>query len=129
MAAQRRSATRQRKRGTQAARPVDAAATATVEAAAPAQSAEPKKQPVATKSQVVAKPTASAPARQASKFRTTWEKLRKGFQNTVSEIKKVTWPDSETTRNLTALVIAMSTVLGLLLGGIDYLLLRLFELF
>jgi preprotein translocase SecE subunit len=50
-------------------------------------------------------------------------------QNTWAEIKKVTWPDSETTRNLTLLVIVMSTILGLLLGGIDFLLLKLFEAF
>ena len=64
-----------------------------------------------------------------SKFRTTRERLTRTTQNTISEIKKITWPDWETTRNLTALVIAMSTVLGLLLGGIDYLLLKLFETF
>ena len=46
------------------------------------------------------------------------------FQNlvrdTYSEIKKVSWPDQETTRNLTVLVIAMATVLGILLGLVDY---------
>jgi preprotein translocase subunit SecE len=46
------------------------------------------------------------------------------FQNlvrdTMTEIKKVTWPDQETTRNLTILVIVMATVLGILLGLIDY---------
>jgi preprotein translocase subunit SecE len=46
------------------------------------------------------------------------------FQNlvrdTYTEIKKVTWPDQETTRNLTILVIVMATVLGILLGLVDY---------
>ncbi|HEX5164832.1 MAG TPA: preprotein translocase subunit SecE [Thermomicrobiales bacterium] len=46
------------------------------------------------------------------------------FQNlvrdTYSEIKKVTWPDQETTRNLTILVILMSAALGILLGLVDY---------
>lgn len=68
-------------------------------------------------------------AEKSSKFRTTWDRLSRAFYNTISEIKKITWPDSETTRNLTILVIAMSTVLGLLLGGIDFLLLKLFESF
>ncbi len=127
MAAQRRSATKQRKRGTQAASSAEPAAAVSVDAAA--QAAEPKKQAVASTKASAGKQTASAQTGQVSKFRTTWDNLRKSLQNTISEIKKVTWPDAETTRNLTALVIAMSTVLGLLLGGIDYLLLRLFELF
>jgi preprotein translocase subunit SecE len=46
------------------------------------------------------------------------------FQNlvrdTYTEIKKVTWPDQETTRNLTILVIVMSAALGILLGLVDY---------
>ena len=51
-----------------------------------------------------------------------------GFSRaTMAEIKKVNWPDREATRNLTILVISLSTVLGLLLGGIDYVLFQLFE--
>jgi preprotein translocase subunit SecE len=49
------------------------------------------------------------------------------IQDTWAEIKKVTWPDWPTTRNLTLLVILMATVLGILLGGIDFVLLRVFE--
>ncbi len=43
------------------------------------------------------------------------------------EIKKVIWPDRETTRNLTLVVMAVSVVLGILLGGIDYVLFQVFE--
>jgi preprotein translocase SecE subunit len=71
--------------------------------------------------------TKAAPTESALRLR--YERFRRMVQNTWAEIKKVTWPDSETTRNLTVLVIAMSTVLGLLLGGIDYILLQLFEAF
>jgi preprotein translocase subunit SecE len=46
------------------------------------------------------------------------------FQNlvrdTYTEIKKVTWPDQETTRNLTILVIVMAAILGALLGLVDF---------
>ncbi len=42
-------------------------------------------------------------------------------------MSKISWPDQETTRNLTLVVIAVSAVLGVLLGGIDYVLFRLFE--
>lgn len=60
-------------------------------------------------------------------FSTTWQKLKRMAQDTWAEIKKITWPDRETTRNLTILVIAMSVILGIFLGGIDWLLLKLFE--
>lgn len=53
--------------------------------------------------------------------------LRKYVRESSSEIQKVIWPDRETTRNLTIVVIAVSVVLGLLLGGIDFVLFQLFE--
>lgn len=52
----------------------------------------------------------------------------KGFYNdTMSEIRKVIWPTREQTINLTLLVIAVSVVIGSVLGGLDYVLLQLFE--
>lgn len=53
--------------------------------------------------------------------------LKAWYWATVAEIKKVNWPDRETTRNLTVVVIAMTIALGLLLGGIDFLLQTLFR--
>lgn len=53
--------------------------------------------------------------------------LQRFYEDAASEIRKVQWPDRETTRNLTIVVIALSVVLGLLLGGIDYVLFQLFE--
>jgi preprotein translocase subunit SecE len=53
--------------------------------------------------------------------------LKQLVRDTKNEIKKVTWPDRETTRNLTIVVIALATVLGALLGGIDALFVRLWE--
>jgi preprotein translocase subunit SecE len=55
-----------------------------------------------------------------------WESVRTLFRDSVSEMKKVNWPDQQTTRNLTLLVIALSIILGILLGGIDYILQRVF---
>ena len=57
------------------------------------------------------------------------ERVRRLYRETVAEIKRVNWPDQETTRNLTIVVIGISVVLGILLGGIDFVLLRLLELF
>lgn len=48
-------------------------------------------------------------------------------RDTVAEIRKVTWPDQETTRNLTIFVIALSIFLGALLGGIDAIFVRVWE--
>lgn len=54
-------------------------------------------------------------------------RVRKIFDDTRAEMKKITWPDRETTRNLTIVVIGISVVLGVLLGGIDYVLFQVFE--
>jgi preprotein translocase subunit SecE len=53
--------------------------------------------------------------------------VRKFTRETVAEIKKVNWPDRETTRNLTLVVVAVSVTLGLVLGGLDYVLFQIFE--
>jgi len=60
-------------------------------------------------------------------FSVRMERIRKLILDTWSEIKKISWPDGDTVRRLTALVLAMSIVLGLLLGGIDYVLLKVFD--
>lgn len=49
------------------------------------------------------------------------------YRDTRAEIRRVDWPDRQTTTNLTVLVIALSTALGLILGGIDYTLFQVFE--
>jgi preprotein translocase subunit SecE len=54
-------------------------------------------------------------------------RVRTLIRDTMSEIRKVTWPDQQTTRNLTILVIVMATLLGALLGGIDAIFVRLWE--
>jgi preprotein translocase subunit SecE len=53
--------------------------------------------------------------------------VKKFYYDTSSEIRKVVWPDRDTTRNLTIVVMVMSVIMGFLLGGIDFVLFRLFE--
>lgn len=53
--------------------------------------------------------------------------LKQLVRDTKNEIKKVTWPDRETTRNLTIVVVALAAFLGALLGGVDALFVRLWE--
>ncbi|HAX25950.1 MAG TPA: preprotein translocase subunit SecE [Thermomicrobiales bacterium] len=48
-------------------------------------------------------------------------------RDTMTEVRKVSWPDTETTRNLTLLVIAMAAILGAVLGGIDAVFIRIWE--
>ena len=60
-------------------------------------------------------------------FSSRIEGLKKSYHDTVAELKKVNWPDRETTKNLTIVVIGISIGLGLLLGGIDYVLQMIFQ--
>jgi len=53
--------------------------------------------------------------------------VRRVYQDSMAEIRKVNWPDRETTKNLTLVVIGVAAVLGVLLGGIDFVLRLLFE--
>ncbi|GIW06010.1 MAG: hypothetical protein KatS3mg060_0815 [Dehalococcoidia bacterium] len=45
----------------------------------------------------------------------------------ISELKKVTWPSAQQVRELTIVVIALSTAVGVILGGIDWLFSKLME--
>lgn len=84
---------------------------------APAPSARPAPAPRPPKP-VVADRAGEPKAGVARRF----DDLTENLQETVAEIKKVNWPDRETTRNLTIVVIGMTVALGLLLGGIDFVL-------
>jgi preprotein translocase subunit SecE len=72
------------------------------------------------------KPVAPTAPEAQGRFGGRFDDLKKSYQDTVAELKKVNWPDRETTKNLTLVVIAVSIVLGLLLGGVDYVLQSLF---
>jgi len=52
-----------------------------------------------------------------------------GFLSEVkSEISKVTWPTRDEVTKLTLIVVAVSLIVGLYLGGLDYLFTKLLEL-
>ena len=68
------------------------------------------------------------PEAERNAYVSKFEQIKKQWYDTVAELKKVTWPDKETTKNLTLVVIAISAVLGALLGGIDWVLQQLFAL-
>jgi preprotein translocase subunit SecE len=49
------------------------------------------------------------------------ERIRRFFQESYSELKKVTWPTREHVRNLTVLVFVISAVIGVYIGVFDFL--------
>lgn len=117
--AQRRSATKSRRSASKTQTDVQVAPEAEVQAPRPGESTSRPPKP--------APPKEVDPSKPRSGISVRIERLRKLMRDTWSEIKKITWPDSETVKRLTVLVIAMATALGLLLGGIDYVLLKVFE--
>jgi preprotein translocase subunit SecE len=125
MSAQRRTATRPD--GSAASTPPRRPAAPAARPAAPsprpplptAAAGERPARPPAPAGGKTAQPTTGVAART--------EGLRRLYRDTVAEMKKVNWPDRETTKNLTLVVIGISAVLGVLLGGIDFLLQSLFE--
>ena len=52
----------------------------------------------------------------------------KYLKETRAELKKVNWPSRQEATNLTLIVIAVTTFMALLLGTIDYVFAKLFEL-
>ncbi|MCS7245992.1 MAG: preprotein translocase subunit SecE [Thermomicrobium sp.] len=54
--------------------------------------------------------------------------LRRLMADLRAEWRKITWPDRETTRKLTLLVIGLAAVLGAILGAVDALFVRLWQL-
>ena len=63
-----------------------------------------------------------------SAYGTRIDQIKKQWFDTIAELKKVTWPDRETTKNLTLVVIGISAALGALLGGLDWVLQQVFAL-
>lgn len=55
-------------------------------------------------------------------------KLRGNIRDIMAELRKVTWPTREETRNLTIVVIGISATVGLLLAALDYILSSLYNL-
>jgi len=114
MSAQRRTTVKEKA-------PVPAAATAPAKRTA-------EKSPVTTGARAGKAADRGKPAAtQQSVIVARTQSVRQLFRDSWSEMKKVNWPDQQTARNLTLLVVAISIVLGVALGGIDFLLEKLFQ--
>ena len=93
-----------------------------------------RRQPMVSKppaKQQAFKPAGARPVKQqvsaeavaeAKRRRTFFERiplLGRSIQDIVNELKKVSWPSREEVTRLTVAVVAVSIVMGLLLGGVD----------
>ncbi len=56
-------------------------------------------------------------------------KIGNYFKDVQVELKKVTWPSLSEVVKLTAIVIAFTFIVALLLGGLDFIIVALFKLF
>jgi preprotein translocase subunit SecE len=114
MSAQRRTATKR-----------EATATATPKRAG-SQNAKPQQASTKPASKPSGGKAKAAEAKQHPIKRRV-ESLERWYRETRAEMSKITWPDQETTRNLTIVVIGVSIVLGLFLGALDFILVRILE--
>jgi preprotein translocase subunit SecE len=53
-------------------------------------------------------------------FQRTWYKIQKFFQETIGELRKVSWPTRREALRLTWIVIGVIIVMALILGGLDF---------
>mgnify|MGYP003816525835 CR=1 FL=1 len=56
-------------------------------------------------------------------------KLTNFFKEVGSEIKKITWPTRQETIKYTLIVIGVSVIVAIILGGFDFILVRLMDKF
>ncbi len=59
-------------------------------------------------------------------FQRTWFKIQKFFQETIGELRKVSWPTRREALRLTWIVIGVIFVMAIILGGLDYIYSRIF---
>lgn len=56
------------------------------------------------------------------------QRVRRYFEQTRSELKKVAWPARDETTNLTGIVLAVTIAMAIILGSVDTLFASLFRL-
>jgi len=61
-------------------------------------------------------------------FQRFWFKIQRYFQETISELRKVSWPTRKEAIRLTEIVIIVIFVMSIFLGGLDYLYSKIFGL-
>jgi len=74
------------------------------------------------------KSPSKTPVRPAGRIGQVIAQVRHAISETAGELRKVAWPDSDMTRNLTLVVVGISVAVGVLLGAADTLLTWLYTL-
>jgi preprotein translocase subunit SecE len=61
-------------------------------------------------------------------FQRIWYRIQKFFQETVGELRKVSWPTRQEAIRLTEVVIVVILIMAALLGGLDWVYAKFFGL-
>ncbi|OGO65526.1 MAG: preprotein translocase subunit SecE [Chloroflexi bacterium RBG_19FT_COMBO_50_10] len=61
-------------------------------------------------------------------FQRFWHKVQRFFQETVGELRKVSWPSRQEAIRLTEVVLIVIFVMAVILGGLDWVYARFFGL-
>jgi preprotein translocase subunit SecE len=77
----------------------------------------------------VEKPKAEKPKNDKPNFLQRWANgLRRWFNETIGELRKVKWPTRKEAINLTIIVLVVSIAMAFFLGGLDFIFSRLMSL-
>ena len=60
-------------------------------------------------------------------FQRTWFRIQRFFQETIGELRKVSWPTRREAIRLTWIVIGVIFVMALILGGLDFVYTKIFS--
>jgi preprotein translocase subunit SecE len=60
-------------------------------------------------------------------FQRTWFKIQRFFQETIGELRKVSWPTRREAIRMTWIVIGVILVMAVILGGLDFIYSKIFS--
>ena len=59
-------------------------------------------------------------------FQRIWFKIQRFFQETVGELRKVSWPSRPEAIRMTEIVLVVIFIMAIILGGLDFIYARIF---
>jgi preprotein translocase subunit SecE len=75
----------------------------------------------------VAKEEKSTAQTKSNFFTRTWQRVRQYVQETVAELRKVNWPTRREAWYLTVIVLIVTGIMAIILGGFDWIFSKFFE--
>ena len=73
-------------------------------------------------------PDLKAARQEMNFFQRTWFKIQRSFQETIGELRKVSWPNAQEAIRLTEIVVVVIFIMAISLGGLDYIYARVFSI-